>query len=142
MIATTSYPSNVQVLDNPAIESNIGLLRDRSLRSSAVRSITKELSQIVSKEAADALPKETQKIILIIVLRAGLSMCDPFLDALPENIDVSVYHIGLYREKKTLEPVEYYNKLPTQYPGADRVVVVDPLIATGGTAAATVDILR
>ena len=66
----------------------------------------------------------------------------PFLAALSPEIDVVVYHIGLYREKKTLEPVEYYNKRPSQGPRVDRVFVVDPLVATGGTAAATIDILR
>lgn len=69
-------------------------------------------------------------------------MCEPFLASLSPEIDVVVYHLGLYREKKTLEPVEYYNKLPSQGSPCDRVFVVDPLIATGGTATATIDILR
>lgn len=69
-------------------------------------------------------------------------MCEPFLDVLPPDMDVVVYHLGLYREKKTLEPVEYYNKLPSQGAPVERVFVVDPLIATGGTAIATIDILK
>ncbi|KAF1344913.1 uracil phosphoribosyltransferase [Delphinella strobiligena] len=133
---------NITILDHPAIEAKIGLLRDRSLRSSVVRSLTHELSQIVSIEATRSLPHDTPKIALIIVLRAGLPMCEPFLATLSPEIDVVVYHLGLYREKKTLEPVEYYNKLPSQGAPVERVFVVDPLIATGGTATATIDILR
>lgn len=140
---STAEPlSNVTVLEHPAIKAKIELLRDRSLRPSAVRTLTHELSQIVAVEGTRSLPLDTPKIALIVVLRAGLPMCEPFLAALSPDIDVAVYHIGLYREKKTLEPVEYYNKLPSQGPRVDRVFVVDPLIATGGTAAATIDILR
>lgn len=142
MPAVTKSSSNMRILDHPAIEAKLDLLRDRSLRSSAVRTLTHELSQIVSIEATRSLPHDTKKIALIIVLRAGLPMCEPFLAALSPEIDVVVYHLGLYREKKTLEPVEYYNKLPSQGPPVEKVFVVDPLIATGGTATATIDILR
>lgn len=139
---TAKTPSNVRILDHPAIKAKIDLLRDRSLRSSAVRALTHELSQIVAIEATRSLPQDTPKIALVPVLRAGLPMCEPFLAAVSPETDVVVYHLGLYREKKTLEPVEYYNKLPSQGPRIERVFVVDPLIATGGTATATIDILR
>lgn len=137
-----SNPSNLTILSHPSIEAKLTLLRDRTLRPSAVRLLTHELSQIISIEATRSLPASTKKIALIIVLRAGLPMCEPFLASLSPDIDVVVYHLGLYREKKTLEPVEYYNKLPSQGTPVERVFVVDPLIATGGTATATVDILR
>lgn len=74
----------------------------------------------------------SERIGLVPILRAGLGMTEACLDLLPEN--TSVLHIGLFREKVSLQPVEYYNKLPIS-PTVDQVLIVDPLIATGGTAA-------
>ncbi|KZF23828.1 uracil phosphoribosyltransferase [Xylona heveae TC161] len=136
-----SLPSNVKVLSHPSIASKLDQLRDQSLSGTPVRSLINELSTIIAIEATREIPP-SEKIALIVVLRAGLPMCDPFLDHLPPSTDVAVYHLGLYRERTTLEPVEYYNKLPAQAPVVKHAYVVDPLIATGGTAGATVDILR
>lgn len=69
-------------------------------------------------------------------------MSDSFLAQFPPAADVTVYHLGLFRERETLQPVEYYNKLPVKHVRIKRAYVVDPLIATGGTAAAAISILR
>jgi uracil phosphoribosyltransferase len=69
-------------------------------------------------------------------------MQDSFLDQAPSELVVVVYHLGLFRDPVSLEPVEYYNKLPARDPSIEHAYIVDPLIATGGTAAAVIDILR
>src|SRR5205823_12628811 len=78
------------------------------------------------------------KIGLIPILRAGLGMVDGVLEMIPT---AQVWHIGLYRDERTLHPVEYYNKLPTE-PSVQLSLVLDPMLATGGTAEASVDILK
>jgi uracil phosphoribosyltransferase len=75
---------------------------------------------------------------LVPVLRAGLGMASAMLDAFPE---AKVWHVGLYRDEETLRPVEYYNKLPNPS-GLDLALVLDPMLATGGSAIATIDILK
>jgi uracil phosphoribosyltransferase len=79
-----------------------------------------------------------EKIGLVPVLRAGLGMADAMLEALPE---ASVWHLGLYRDHATLKPVTYYNKLPPK-PDMDVAIVLDPMLATGGSAIAAIDILK
>jgi uracil phosphoribosyltransferase len=69
-------------------------------------------------------------------------MCDAFLSQFAPDTDVVVYHIGMFRERTTLQPVEYYNKLPNINTDVKRVFVVDPLIATGGTSSAIIEILQ
>jgi uracil phosphoribosyltransferase len=79
-----------------------------------------------------------EKIGLVPVLRAGLGMAEAMLQALPE---CSVWHLGLYRDHVTLKPVTYYNKLPAK-PDIDLALVLDPMLATGGSAIAAIDILK
>ena len=79
-----------------------------------------------------------EKIGFVPVLRAGLGMADAMLEALPE---ASVWHLGLYRDHATLKPVTYYNKLPAK-PDMDVAIVLDPMLATGGSAIAAIDILK
>jgi uracil phosphoribosyltransferase len=79
-----------------------------------------------------------EKIGLVPVLRAGLGMAEAMLHALPE---ATVWHLGLYRDHATLKPVTYYNKLPAK-PDMDLAIVLDPMLATGGSAIAAIDILR
>ncbi|KAI1616445.1 uracil phosphoribosyltransferase [Exophiala viscosa] len=134
-------PSNVRVLSSPAFAAKLAILRDRSIKPRAVRKLTAELSTILAAEAFSA-GSTASKAALIVVLRAGLAMQDPFLDQAPSDLDVFVYHLGLFRDTVTLEPVEYYNKLPTRDRSIKHAYIVDPLIATGGTAAATINILR
>jgi len=136
-----ALPSNVRVLSSPAFASKLENLRDRSIKPRAVRKLTAELSTILAAEAFST-GNTASKAALIVVLRSGLAMQDPFLDQAPSDLDVFVYHLGLFRDTVTLEPVEYYNKLPTRDPSIKHAYIVDPLIATGGTAAATINILR
>jgi uracil phosphoribosyltransferase len=79
-----------------------------------------------------------EKVGLVPVLRAGLGMAEAMLQALPE---AAVWHLGLYRDHATLKPVTYYNKLPAQ-PDMDLAIVLDPMLATGGSAIAAIDILK
>lgn len=78
------------------------------------------------------------KVALVPVLRSGLGFVDGFLNLFPE---APVYHLGIYREKVSLQPVEYYNKLPS-VPNVDMCYVLDPVIATGNTAIATINLLK
>ncbi|MDB5309854.1 MAG: upp [Gemmataceae bacterium] len=102
--------------------------RDVALRPVAV---TTPLAKVTCREIAE-------KIGLVPVLRAGLGMAEAMLQALPE---AAVWHLGLYRDHATLKPVTYYNKLPPQ-PDMDTALVLDPMLATGGSAIAAIDILK
>lgn len=140
-VASPSLPLNVHVSSNPFVETKINHIRDRKVNSANVRITTAEISRILAVEATkDAVP--TEKVGLIVVLRSGLAMCDAFLSQFAPDADVVVYHIGMFRERATLQPVEYYNKLPNTNMGIKRVYIVDPLIATGGTSEAVIEILR
>ncbi|QKX56851.1 uncharacterized protein TRUGW13939_03958 [Talaromyces rugulosus] len=138
-----TLPANARVSTNSFLQSKLNHLRDRSLGSSAVRATTAEIARILAVEATQndtALPQG--KVGLIVVLRSGLAMSDAFLSQFAPDTDVAVYHIGMFREKSSLQPVEYYNKLPNNNTEIKRVYVVDPLIATGGTASAVIEALR
>ncbi|GAB7349922.1 hypothetical protein MBLNU459_g0625t1 [Dothideomycetes sp. NU459] len=138
---TPERPSNVRVSQNSSFAAKLDQLRDRSLKPLEVRSITAELTELLSKEAIVA-PLPDEKIAVVVILRSGLAMSDPFLSQLPKNADVVVYHLGLFREKETLQPVEYYNKLPPKDSRINHAYILDPLLATGGTAGAAINILR
>ncbi|KAL5606779.1 hypothetical protein BROUX41_003164 [Berkeleyomyces rouxiae] len=116
-------------------------LRDRSLRPSAVRSVVASMTSVLAKEAVTA-PAPGEKIAIIVVLRSGLAMMEPFAAQLPEDADTVIYHLGLFREKHSLQPVEYYNKLPRKPDNIKHAYVLDPLVATGGTAQAAINILK
>lgn len=138
-----TLPANARVSTNSFLQSKLNHLRDRSLGSSAVRATTAEIARILAVEATQndtAVPQG--KVGLIVVLRSGLAMSDAFLSQFAPDTDVTVYHIGMFREKSSLQPVEYYNKLPNNNTEIKRVYVVDPLIATGGTASAVIEVLR
>ncbi|KAL1968415.1 hypothetical protein VTN77DRAFT_1944 [Rasamsonia byssochlamydoides] len=137
----TDLPANTRVSTNPFVQSKLNHLRDRTLSSTAVRATTAEISRILAVEATQS-ERPQGKIGLIVVLRSGLAMSDAFLEQLAPDTDVVVYHIGMFRERVSLQPVEYYNKLPNNNTDVKRVYVVDPLIATGGTAGAVIGMLR
>ncbi|KAL1873753.1 hypothetical protein Plec18167_006271 [Paecilomyces lecythidis] len=140
-VEASSLPRNVCVSSNPFVQTKIDHLRDRKVKSAGVRNTTAELSRILAVEATqDANP--TEKVALIVVLRSGLAMCDAFLSQFSPDADVVVYHIGMFRERASLQPVEYYNKLPNKNTDIKRVYIVDPLVATGGTSEAVIEILR
>ncbi|KAH8593391.1 uracil phosphoribosyltransferase [Bisporella sp. PMI_857] len=136
--------ANIRVSAHPLFQEKLTQLRDRSLRPSAVRSLVAQMTSIIAVEATSGIHSSLPtKTALIVVLRSGLAMADPFLAQLEtESNSVVTYHLGLFREKETLEPVEYYNKLPAKDSRIKHAFIIDPLIATGGTAAATIGILK
>jgi len=145
-----SFPST-----NPVIKHKISQLRDKNTNHKQFRELVSELSYIMTLEASRDLSLEEyeletpthssakgyrvkEKIGLVPILRAGLGMVDSALELHPEAI---VYHIGMYRDKRSLQPVEYYNKLP-ENPQVDLCFVLDPIMATGGTVNATLNVLK
>ncbi len=136
-----SLPPNIKILSNDAYTRSLTSLRDRSLKPAAVRALVSNLSAHVSA-AAISPPSPGEKVALIVILRSGMAMSDSFLSQFSEDADIVVYHLGLFREHETLEPVEYYNKLPVKDPRIKRAYIVDPLIATGGTILAAIQILK
>ncbi|KAI8374148.1 uracil phosphoribosyltransferase-domain-containing protein [Radiomyces spectabilis] len=146
---------NLHISYHPVIQTKLSQLRQKDNTPKIVRELTHELAVLLAYEATMNLktsktkemmsPYESYKgtelaerIALVPVLRSGLGLLDGFLQMLP---DAHVLHLGLYREKISLQPVEYYNKLP-QNADVDLCIVVDPIIATGNTAVATVNILK
>ena len=139
---------------HPLVAHKLTLLRDGRTEPKKFRELIRELAMLLCYEAtADlALSEKTaetpmgtadgqelhEKIGLIPILRAGLGMVDGIWEMMP---GAEVWHIGLYRDEKTLKPVSYYNKLPTA-PTVQVCLVLDPMLATGGSAVATVDILK
>jgi uracil phosphoribosyltransferase len=129
-------------------------LRDVDTDHRAFRELVRELALLLCYEATQDLHlapkmvttpmgqaqgyKAEEKIGLVPILRAGLGLVEGVQELLP---NVQVWHIGLYRDEKTLRPVEYYNRLPTE-PTVQVCLVLDPMLATGGSAVATIDILK
>ncbi len=148
------FMSNFVVLDHPLASHHTAILRDKNTPSQMFRTTANKLTQLLLVEATrDLNLKETsietpltgmkaqklaQRLAIVPILRAGLGMVDPVLDMMPQ---AEVWHLGLYRNEETLEPVIYYNKLPEDDP-ADVVIVVDPMLATGGSASATLQVVK
>ena len=144
----------VHVSNHPLVAHKLSLLRDKSTEPKKFRELVRELSWLLGYKAMADLatrrievetPLETMvgaelepKIGLVPVLRAGLGMVDAMLELMPS---AEVWHIGLYRDERTLKPVEYYNKLPDAAT-VQVCLILDPMLATGGSSAATVDILK
>jgi len=139
---------------HPLVKHKITLMRNAHTKPKKFRELIREVTLLLSYEATADLtvskgtvetPLETavgyelqDKIGLVPVLRAGLGMVNGFWEMMPS---AEVWHIGLYRDEKTLQPVSYYNKLPTS-PTVEVCLVLDPMLATGGSASATIDILK
>ena len=147
--------SNVHVLDHPLIQHKLAILRDKSTGTKEFRSLVSEIAGLMCYEATRNLPtKEVdvetpmmtakcrmlagKKLAIVPVLRAGLGMVDSMVDLIPS---AKIGHIGLYRDPETHEPVEYYCKLPEDIANR-QVFVVDPMLATGGSAVAAIDFLK
>jgi len=144
---------NVTELNHPLIQHHLVRLRDESTPPPVFRRIVHRLTVLLTYEASKDLqltPVEiqtplakapgkqlTDRIGLVPILRAGLGMVDPVLDLIP---GAEVWHLGFYRDERTLEPVEYYKKLPSQHV-VDVALVLDPMLATGGSALAALDAL-
>lgn len=147
--------AEITVLDHPLVQHKLTLLRRQKTATAAFRQITRELSLLLAYEVTRDLPLEMisietplepmespvlagKKLCFVSILRAGNGILDGMLDLVPS---ARVGHIGLYRDPATLIPVEYYLKLPDDI--ADRlVIVVDPMLATGHSAAAALSRLR
>jgi uracil phosphoribosyltransferase len=146
---------NVVVLDHPLIQHKLTLLRDKETSTTGFRRLARELSLLMGYEVTRGLPLEMvrietpieameapqlsgKKLCFVSILRAGNGLLDGMLDLVP---GARVGHIGLYRDPHTLSPVEYYIKLPDDI-GERMVIVVDPMLATGHSAAAAVTRLK
>jgi|SRR5450759_1544248 uracil phosphoribosyltransferase len=146
--------SNVYPSKHPLVAHKLSRLRSVSTDPKKFRELVRELAALLAYEATTDLlvePIEVQtplaktpgvelleKIGLVPILRAGLGMVEGVWELMPS---AEVWHIGFYRDEKTLKPVQYYNKLPTE-PTVSLLLVLDPMLATGGSAVATVDILK
>jgi uracil phosphoribosyltransferase len=133
--------SPVTVLDDAAFNSQFEQLRDLSLSPRRVRQLVAELTATLAKLAIKDAPKD-EPIAVMVILRSGMAMMDEFVAAFPDDANISVYHLGLFRDRQTLVPVEYYNKLGSRSPDLKRGYILDPLLATGGTAEAAITIVR
>jgi uracil phosphoribosyltransferase len=149
-----SAPSTVHVSEHPAVLHKLAILRDERTEPKKFREIVRELSWLLGYEAlADARVRpltvrtpieETQahelgdRIGLVPILRAGLGMVDAMLELMPT---AQVWHLGLFRDERTLRPVEYYNKLPDEA-SVDLCLILDPMLATGGSATAAIEVLK
>ena len=147
--------ANVHVLDHPLIQHKLAILRSKNTSVKEFRELISEISGLMCYEATRNLPtKEVEvqtpvavakcrrlagkKLAIIPILRAGLGMVDAIVDLIPS---AKIGHIGLYRDPETHLPVEYYCKLPEDI-GNRQVFVVDPMLATGGSAVAAIDFLK
>jgi len=145
----------VTVIDHPLIQHKLSLLRDQDTNVRDFRALCTEISMLMAFEAMRDLPLDEavvktpvapaavkrlagKKLALVGILRAGLVMVDGILSLVPS---ARVGHIGLYRDPKTLEPVEYYKKLPSDIAERD-AFLLDPMLATGGSAEAAITILE
>ncbi|KAL3478152.1 uracil phosphoribosyltransferase-domain-containing protein [Aspergillus californicus] len=133
--------TNITAIENPEASETLAQLRNQTLPPATVRKLIASLTTTLTKHVLKP-QAEGEQIAVIVILRSGLAMADSFLNALPNDADTVTYHIGLFRDKESLRPVEYYNKLPMKSPKIKRAYVLDPLVATGGTAKAAIHILR
>ena len=146
---------NVKIIDHPLIQHKLTLIRNKSTGSKEFRELVEELSLLMGYEVTRDLPLEEvevetpigptkakvisgKKLAIVPILRAGLGMVDGMLKLIPA---AKVGHIGLYRDPETLEPVEYYCKLPLDVEERE-LIVVDPMLATGGSASAAITFLK
>jgi len=146
--------SNVYPSKHPLVAHKLSRLRDKRTEPKKFRELVREIAALLAYEAtADlaTMPRELEtplekmigqelqeKIGLVPILRAGLGLVEGFWELMPS---AEVWHIGLYRDEHTLRPVQYYNKLPTE-PTVSVCLILDPMLATGGSATATADVLK
>ena len=145
----------VHILDHPLLQHKLSILRDENTGVKDFRAVVSEIATLMCYEATRDLPLEEveiktpittakfktiagKKLAIVPVLRAGLGMVDGILTLIPS---AKVGHIGLYRDPDTLEPVEYYCKMPNDI--AEReVIILDPMLATGGSASAAIQFIK
>ena len=145
---------NIFPSSHPLVAHKLTKLRDKNTEPKKFRELIREISALLTYEATQDLALDhvsintplaaiegttlAQKIGLVPILRAGLGMVEGAWELMPS---AEVWHIGLYRDEQTLMPVEYYNKLPVE-PTVSVCLILDPMLATGGSAVATVDMLK
>ena len=147
--------SKVTIFDHPLIQHKLTIMRDKNTSSKDFRELVSEIAMLMCYEATRDLPLEDveietpvakatvkriagKKLAIVPILRAGLGMVDGMVSMMP---NVKVGHIGLFRDPETLEPVKYYFKMPPDIEERD-VIVVDPMLATGGSASAAIQFLK
>ena len=145
----------VHILDHPLLQHKLSILRDENTGVKDFRQVVSEIATLMCYEATRDLPMEEveiktpictgkfktiagKKLAIVPVLRAGLGMVDGILTLIPS---AKVGHIGLYRDPDTLEPVEYYCKMPNDIAERD-VIILDPMLATGGSASAAIQFIK
>lgn len=142
------------VMNHPLIVHKLSIMRDKNTSVKDFRECAHEVALLLGYEATKEMDMESfeietpitktmgkrikRKIALVPILRAGLGMVDALMNLIPA---AKIGHIGLYRNEETLEPVEYYCKLPTDIEERE-VLVLDPMLATGGSAAAAIDFIK
>lgn len=143
------------ILDHPLIQHKLTFIRDENTGAKEFRELVEEVAMLMAYEVTRDFPQEEvevttpvgparckmltgRKVGLVPILRAGLGMVNGMTRLIPA---AKVGHIGLYRDPETLKPVEYYCKLPSDVPERD-LIVLDPMLATGGSAAAAIDFLK
>ena len=145
---------NVYASKHPLVAHKLTKLRDKSTDPTTFRQLVREIAALLTYETTADLLVESKRINtpllpydgvvlaenigLVPILRAGLGMVEGVWELMPS---AEVWHIGLYRDEKTLKPVEYYNKLPIE-PTVSVCLILDPMLATGGSAVATIDVLN
>ncbi|MDP9137904.1 MAG: uracil phosphoribosyltransferase [Pseudomonadota bacterium] len=147
--------SNLTVVEHPLVQHKLTLMRDKDTPSAVFRQLLREISLLVGYEVLRDLPLSTKnietplaemeapilkgkKVVFVSILRAGNGLLDGLIDLVPS---ARIGHIGLYRDPKTLQPIEYYFKVPTDI-SERRVILVDPMLATGNSVAAAIKRLK
>ena len=145
----------VMIFDHPLIQHKVSLMRDKNTASNEFRDLAREVAMLMTYEITRDLPTEDveietpicpttvkmlagKKLAIVPILRAGLGFVDGMLEIIPS---ARVGHVGLYRDPETHEPVEYYCKLPEDI-DKRKIIIVDPMLATGGSAIAAVDFVK
>jgi uracil phosphoribosyltransferase len=145
---------NLNILDHPLIQQKLYYLRSKKSNNLSFRNMLDEISALMVYEVTRNLPVDerevetpleittgyvlSKKVTLVPILRAGLAMCDGILKLIPQ---ARVGHLGLYRDKYSLKPVEYYSKFPSDMNDSE-VIIIDPMLATGGSAVAAADFVK
>jgi uracil phosphoribosyltransferase len=149
------FMSTVTIMDHPLIQHKIGIMRRKTTSTKEFRDLVSEVAMLIAYESTRKLHLteveietpltvtmakeiEGKKLCIVPILRAGLHMADGILNLIP---NAKVGHVGLYRNEETLEPVEYFCKLPSDAEERE-IYVVDPMLATGGSACAAISILK
>ncbi len=145
---------NFYIVDHPLIKKDLTILRDKNTQPEIFRSALQRISNLLAAEISKNISLEEigvetplektighklkKQIVLVPVLRAGLGMVNGFLNLLPDS---KVGHIGLQRNEETLEPIEYYFKTPSELEKSD-IILLDPMLATGGSASGAISYLK